>query len=35
LRHGELVDNLLEVEPDARLFVLGEHYHGMRLGIPS
>lgn len=27
LRHGELVDNLLEVEPDARLFVLGEHYH--------
>lgn len=27
LRHGELADNLLEVEPDARLFVLGEHYH--------
>jgi nucleotide-binding universal stress UspA family protein len=27
LRHGELVDNLMEVEPDARLFVLGEHYH--------
>jgi len=27
LRHGELVDNLLELEPDARLFVLGEHYH--------
>lgn len=27
LRHGELVDNLLEVEPDARLFVLGERYH--------
>lgn len=27
LRHGELVDNLLEVEMDARLFVLGEHYH--------
>jgi nucleotide-binding universal stress UspA family protein len=27
LRHGELVDNLLDVEPDARLFVLGEHYH--------
>jgi len=25
LRHGELVDNLLEVEPDVRLFVLGEH----------
>lgn len=27
LRHGELVDTLLEVEMDARLFVLGEHYH--------
>ncbi|MDO8250262.1 MAG: universal stress protein [Rhodoferax sp.] len=27
LRHGELVDNLLEVESNARLFVLGEHYH--------
>lgn len=27
LRHGELVDNLLEVELDAWLFVLGEHYH--------
>ena len=27
LRHGELVDNLLEVEPNVRLFVLGEHYH--------
>lgn len=27
LRHGELVDTLLEVEPDARLFVLGENYH--------
>lgn len=27
LRHGELVDNLLEVEREARLFVLGEHYH--------
>lgn len=27
LRHGELVDNLLEVESDARLFVLGQHYH--------
>jgi nucleotide-binding universal stress UspA family protein len=26
LRHGELVDNLMEVESDARLFVLGEHY---------
>ena len=27
MRHGELVDTLLELEPDARLFVLGEHYH--------
>lgn len=27
LRHGELVDTLLGVEADARLFVLGEHYH--------
>ena len=27
LRHGELVDTVLEMEPDARLFVLGEHYH--------
>ncbi|MDP3084315.1 MAG: universal stress protein [Rubrivivax sp.] len=27
LRHGELVDAVLEAEPDARLFVLGEHYH--------
>lgn len=27
LRHGELVDNLLEIETDARLFVLGENYH--------
>lgn len=26
LRHGELLDNVLEVEPDARLFVLGQHY---------
>ena len=26
LRHGELHDNVLEVEPDARLFVLGQHY---------
>jgi nucleotide-binding universal stress UspA family protein len=30
LRHGELVDAVLEVEPDARLFVLGEHYHAAR-----
>lgn len=27
MRHGELVDSLQEVEADARLFVLGEHYH--------
>lgn len=27
LRHGELVDTVLEMEADARLFVLGEHYH--------
>jgi nucleotide-binding universal stress UspA family protein len=27
LRHGELLDTVLETEPDARLFVLGEHYH--------
>lgn len=26
LRHGELVDNVLELEGDARLFVLGEHH---------
>ena len=27
LRHGDLLDTVLEMEPDARLFVLGEHYH--------
>lgn len=27
LRHGELVDTVLEMEADARLFVLGEHHH--------
>jgi nucleotide-binding universal stress UspA family protein len=27
LRHGEFVPTLQEMEPDARLFVLGEHYH--------
>ena len=27
LRHGELIDTVLEMEPDARLYVLGEHYH--------
>ncbi len=26
LRHGALVDTVLEMEPDARLFVLGEHH---------
>lgn len=26
LRHGELTGSVLEMEPDARLFVLGEHY---------
>jgi nucleotide-binding universal stress UspA family protein len=26
LRHGELLDSVLEVEPDVRLFVLGQHY---------
>ena len=25
LRHGELVDTVVDMEPDARLFVLGEH----------
>ncbi|MDZ7863973.1 universal stress protein [Acidovorax sp.] len=27
MRHGELVDGALDMEPDARLFVLGEHFH--------
>lgn len=27
LRHGDLLDTVLEMEPDARLFVLGEHHH--------
>lgn len=30
LRHGELVDTVLEMEADARLFVLGEHYHAAK-----
>ena len=30
MRHGELVDTLQEAEADARLFVLGEHYHATR-----
>lgn len=25
LRHGELLDSVLEIEPDARIFVLGQH----------
>ena len=32
LRHGELIDNVLEMEPDARLFVLGEHYRASGAG---
>jgi nucleotide-binding universal stress UspA family protein len=27
LRHGELSEAVLEIEPEARLLVLGEHYH--------
>ena len=27
MRHGEVVDGVLDMEPDARLFVLGEHFH--------
>lgn len=27
LRHGEFVDTVVEMEPDARMFVLGEHHH--------
>lgn len=27
LRHGELLDTVVEMEPDARLYVLGEHFH--------
>ena len=26
MRHGDFVDTVAELEPDARLFVLGEHY---------
>ncbi|KJA11110.1 universal stress protein UspA [Acidovorax temperans] len=26
MRHGELTDTVIELEPDARLFVLGEHH---------
>lgn len=32
LRHGELLDSVLEMEPDARLFVLGEHYRASGAG---
>lgn len=27
LRHGDLTEAVIEVEPDTRLFVLGEHFH--------
>ncbi len=30
LRHGEFVDTVVEMEADARLFVLGEHHHASR-----
>lgn len=30
LRHGDLTSTALELEPDARLFVLGEHYHASK-----
>ncbi|CAN7633140.1 universal stress protein [Acidovorax delafieldii] len=29
MRHGEFVDTVIELEPDARLFVLGEHYQAV------
>lgn len=32
LRHGELVDSVLDVEADAQLFVLGEHRRGEAQG---
>lgn len=32
MRHGEFVDTVVELEPDARLFVLGEHYHAKTAG---
>lgn len=32
LRHGALVDNLLELEPDTRLFVMGVHHHASAPG---
>lgn len=28
LRHGALTDSAIEPEPQARLFILGEHFHG-------
>ncbi|MEO8248990.1 MAG: universal stress protein [Burkholderiales bacterium] len=34
LRHGELVDTVAEMEPDARLFVLGHHAPGARSAGP-
>lgn len=30
LRHGDLTSTVLELEHDARLFVLGEHYHASK-----
>lgn len=30
LRHGELVDTVLEMQADARLFVLGEHHRAVK-----
>lgn len=32
MRHGEVVDTVLEMEPDARLFVLGEHQRAGKTG---
>jgi nucleotide-binding universal stress UspA family protein len=31
-RHGGLVESLLDLEPEARLFVLGQHHHTERAG---
>lgn len=33
LRHGELLDSVLEMEPDARLFVLGQHAFAIGVGM--
>lgn len=32
MRHGEFVDSVVELESDARLFVLGEHYQAKTTG---